>query len=185
MKNKKKYKIVEGNWNIEVDVPEIMYNRNIITYKSTYCSDKNTEIITAKATKTGFEFGCIMRNVELPEDIKRYKENIYRKDITEEQRRQYFKEYREARVPLTPIISYYDIRFGETIEDCTYIENQKNEKFLIGTNPGRKQKQQFINERKDFVFYETFDLTQYDITNELKLHIMFYDKAINLTLHKK
>ena len=138
------YKILEGNWEINVDVPEPMYNRNSITYKVLNCSDENIDIHTAKASDTGFEFGCTMYGVEIPEDIKRYKENISRKDITEEQRTEYLREYLESDVPLIPIISDYYPEIGETIENCTYIENEKKQKFKISTNPGRRQKFQFL-----------------------------------------
>lgn len=178
------YKVLEGDWEINIDVPEAMYNRSAITYKVISCSDENMDITTAKVSDTGFEFGCIMYDVEIPEEVKKYKENIARKDISEEQRKECLIEYLESDVPLTPIIADYYPELGETIENCTYIENENNQKFKISTNPGRKQRCQFINGESDYSFYETFDLTKYDITNELKLHIVFYDKVITVTLQK-
>ena len=126
-----------------------------------------------------------MYDVEIPEKIKKYKDNIARRDITEEQRKQYLIEYLEADVPLTPIITDYFPEIGETIENCTYIENENKHKFKVSSNPGRKQRSQFINGESDFTFYETFDLTKYDITNKLKLHIVFYDKVITVNLQRK
>ena len=93
-------------------------------------------------------------------------------------------QFWETDFPIDPVILYYDSNFGETIEDCTYIENEKNEKFLASTNPGRKQKQLFINDDKDFVFYETFDLTKYNTTNELNLHLVIYDTLTTIKLQK-
>ena len=178
------YKILEGDWEINIDVPETMYNRSSITYKLLNCSDENIDITTAKVSDTGFEFGCIMYNVEIPDEVKKYKDNIARKDISEEQRKKYLIEHLESDVPLTPIIADYYPEIGETIENCTYIENENNQKFRISTNPGRKQRCQFINGEADYSFYETFELTKYDITDKLKLHIVFYDKVITVILQK-
>lgn len=178
------YKILEGDWEFNIDVPEAMYNRSSITYKVINCSDENIDITTAKVSDTGFEFGCIMYNVEIPEEVKKYKENIARKDISAEQRKEYLIEYLESDVPLTPIIADYYPEIGETIENCTYIENENNQKFKISSNPGRKQRCQFLNGNLDYSFYETFDLTKYDVTNQLKLQIVFYDKVTTITLQK-
>lgn len=178
------YKILEGDWQIEVDTPEIMYNRTSITYNVVNCSDENIKINTAKVSDTGFEFGCTMHNIKLPEKVRKYKENISRKDISEEERTKIIQEYLESDIPLTPVSSYYDTNLGETIEKCTYIKNEKDEKFLISSNPGRKQRQDFINENSDFIIYETFDLTKYDTTDKLEIHLMFYDSLITINLEK-
>lgn len=122
-------KVLEGDWEINIEVPEKMYNRQAINYKVIECSDENV-------------------------------------------------------LAMTPINSNYNPDCGETIEDCTYIENQNHEKFLISTNLGRIQKEEFINDDTVFVLYETFDLTKYNITDELTVHLKFYDKSISVKLKK-
>lgn len=182
-------KILDGNWEIKINVPEKMYNRQSINYKVIECSDESVEVSTAKVTDTGFEFGCIIHNVEIPEEseqIKEYRKKLiedYNKATTEKEKRDIYDQYRGLELALPPINSFYDTFLGETIEDCTYIENQNNEKFLISSNPGRIQKGNFIN-NKTFDFYETFDLTKYDITDKLTMHIVLYNKVIMLKLQK-
>ena len=179
------YTILNGDWKIDIDVPEVMYNRNAITYKVQGCSDKNLNITTAKVSETGFELGGIMYNLEVPEEIKKYRENVAREDISIEEKLEYDREYASSNLPITPLVVDYFPEIGETIEACTYIENEKGQKFEVSSTPGRKQKQQLINGDTALNFYETFELTKYDITNKLKLHIVIYDKVIIVDLVKK
>lgn len=174
-------KTLVGNWKIEINVPEKMYNRNSMTYRVINCSNENIDVTTAKVTDTGFEFGCTIHNIKIPEEIQQYRKKFKEKgtkgfDV--------LMQFLETDFPIDPVILYYDSNFGETIEDCTYIANEKNKKFLTSTNPGRKQKQLFINDDKDVVFYETFDLTKYDATNELNLHLVVYDASTTIKLEK-
>lgn len=182
-------KILKGDWEINIDVPEEMYNRQSINYKVVECSNENIEISTAKVTNTGFEFGCVIHNIEVPDrtqEIQKYKQKLiddYNNATTQEEKEIIYDTYRGLTLPVSPINSFYDPVIGETIEDCTYIENQNKEKFLISYNPGRNQKGNFIN-NKDYDFYETFNLTKYDITDELTIHLVVYDKVIIIKLQK-
>lgn len=180
-------KIMEGNWEINIEIPEKMYNRKNISYKVVECSNDNVEVTTAKVSDTGFEFGCIIRNVELPEDLRKLKEEIKdvsNKKISDEEKEKLTLKYRESDLAMPPINSNYNLDRGETIEDCSYIENQNYEKFLISTNPGRIQKEEFISNDTTFVLYETFDLTKYNITDELTVHLKFYNESISVKLRR-
>ncbi len=180
-------KILEGNWEFNIDVPEKMYNRQKIAYKVLNCSDENVEVSTAQVSDTGFEFGCIIKNAELPDELKQLKEqieNLPKLNISEEEKEKLISKYMNSHLPLSPINSTYYPDLGETIEDCTYIENQKNQKFLLSRNPGRIQQEKFIDNGKTFILYETFDITKYDITDEVRVHLNFYYKQINIQLKK-
>ena len=59
--------ILTGEWNINVDVPEKMYNRQTVPYKVVRCSNEDFNITTAFVTDTGFEIGIIIDNMEKPE----------------------------------------------------------------------------------------------------------------------
>lgn len=180
-------KVIQGDWEINVEVPEKMYNRHSINYKVAECSDKNVEISTAKISDTGFEFGCIIKNVELSEELKKLREemkSLSTKSMSAEEREKIITRYMESELTLPPINSFYYPEFGETIEDCTYIENQNNEKFPISSNPGRAQKEEFFDNDTTFVLYETFDITKYNATDELRINLKFYDKIITAKLVK-
>lgn len=68
------YKL-NGNWKIELDVPEKMYNRTNEYYKVVSCSNKEFNIYTAMVTDTGFEIG-----IKIPSKNK--KESIIRMSKT-------------------------------------------------------------------------------------------------------
>lgn len=180
-------KILGGDWEINIEVPEKMYNRQTINYKVVECSDENIEISTAKVSDTGFEFGCTIKNVELPEELKLLREemkSLSEKALSDEEMKELALKYMESDFTTSPIKPNYNPNLGETIENCTYIENQNDEKFLISTNPGRLQKGELINDDTEYVLYETFDLTKYDITDELTVHLKFYDNSISIKLRK-
>ena len=49
--------VLNGNWNIELDIPEKMYNRVEGNYSVIKCENDNFDIYAAKLTETGFELG--------------------------------------------------------------------------------------------------------------------------------
>ncbi len=63
-----KYEL-EGAWEVEVDVPEKMYNRTTEYYKVISCDNKEFDIYNAIATDTGFEIGVIMPTDNKDESI--------------------------------------------------------------------------------------------------------------------
>lgn len=177
---------IKGYWNLSIDVPEKMYKRKDISYKVKSCSNNNIDVLTAKGSDTGFELHCILNNIEIPEKVREYRRSLkmyLNNEISYEKWQRIYVEYEQSDLSLPPIRSYYEPELGETIEDCTYIENEKGEKFLISDNPGRKQNKNFIDDNT-FNVYETFDLTKYDITNELKIHIVFYDNVYTIVIER-
>lgn len=59
--------IINGEWNLTVDVPEKMYIRSEENYKVVKCENKDFNVYTAKVSNTGFELGVIISNVKVPE----------------------------------------------------------------------------------------------------------------------
>lgn len=84
-----------GDWKIDLDIPEIMQNREDIEYKVVSCDNNHFNIISAIADETGFELELSINNVkevEYPialrnaEDIYKQKNNTdsYHIDLTRE-----------------------------------------------------------------------------------------------------
>lgn len=187
--------IISGDWSINVDVPAKMYNREDITYKVVNCTNNNFNITAALATETGFEIGIIINNIEKPpyylqlvnEEIR---EEINKGIITEEETNERRNEllrtpkYQNLLAQLDPI---QDTPCSElenmSIENTSYIENEKFEKFEKSLSPTRKQENNFIDNNK-FSYYETFELTKYDITDKLKLQIMFKEEPVIIELER-
>lgn len=71
-----KYKILDGNWNIELDVPEKFYNRECIVYTVTYCSEPTLDVtdMTVYNTGTRFEFNMETEPIYYESDSKEIKE---------------------------------------------------------------------------------------------------------------
>lgn len=70
---------LNGDWNVEVDVPENMYNRTNEYYKVVSCDNKDFNVYAAILTDTGFEIGVITptkkKNKSIISSINSYVEN--------------------------------------------------------------------------------------------------------------
>ncbi len=187
---------LKGNWNIDLDVPEKMYNRQSIAYKVVSCENSDFQVTNATLTDTGFEFGMIISNIKEPErpkilnDLeKEYTDgkidiNEYNRRINEEE------EIRKASEDYTlrqrhPVATYdWESKAGqENIEKVTYVENEKGEKFESTMSPSRRADGNFIDGNK-YSFYETFGLTTYTTTDKLKVRVLFKDKPYIVELEK-
>lgn len=72
---------------------------------------------------------------------------------------------------------------NKSIENVTYVENEKGEKFESTMSPSRRQDENFIDDNK-YSFYETFGLTTYTATDKLKVRVLFKDKPYIVELEK-
>lgn len=187
--------ILTGEWNINIDVPEKMYNRQTIPYKVASCSNNDFNITTAFATDTGFEIGIIIDNMEKPEDYLQIVDEEIEKEINEgkiteaeiDERRNILlrtSKYQDLIAQWKPIEDTPHIELeAENIEDTSYVENNKGEKFEKSLSPSRRQDANFIDGNK-FSYYETFELTKYEITDKLKVQIMFKGEPVIIELEK-
>lgn len=57
---------LQGNWEMHLEVPEVMYNRKNLSYKVISCDNDNFEVYETKLTDTYFEIGINIRNIEEP-----------------------------------------------------------------------------------------------------------------------
>lgn len=187
--------ILTGKWNINVDVPEKMYKRQTIPYKVVSCSNEDFNITTAFATDTGFEIGIIIENMEKPENYLQILNEEIKKEINEGKISETEREKRSNELLRTPkyqnLISQYkpiqdtphnELDIGD-IECTSYVENEEGEKFEKSLSPSRRQDANFIDRNK-FSYYETFQLTKYNMTDKLKMQIMFKGKPVIIELEK-
>lgn len=185
---------LKGTWNINLNVPKEMYNRKSISYKVVSCEHPDFQVTNATLTNTGFELGIIISNMprtEEPQILKELSEKTMRGEIsfdeyykkinTEEELVEANKQYFKEEHPIA--IVDWDNPGNENIENVTYVENEKGEKFESTLSPGRRQDANFIDGNK-FSFYETFGLTTYTATNKLKVRVMFKDKPYIIELEK-
>lgn len=187
--------IVKGNWSIDVDVPEKMYNRQSVSYKVVKNENPDFQITNATLYNTGFELGIIVSNIPKPEEpeiLKELNKKYYQdKSITTEEYnklintdKEISKAYFHYRLYQShPIVERDFWEEKEDIEKITYIENEEGQKFTAGMSPSRKQDGNFIDGNK-YSFYETFDLTKNDASDKLKVRVMYYDKPYIIELER-
>ena len=162
--------ILDGNWNISVDVPEQMYNRKSISYKVISCSNSNFDITTATLYDTRFEFGAVISNIEKPDENKLLDfeplSGTETSDVVEEHNNQLLKLLDEWR----PIQE-------------SYIVNQHGQKFEVSNSPSKRENGNFVENNK-FDYYTTFELTKYEATDTLTVTILFKDTPVIIELQK-
>ncbi len=190
--------IITGDWKINVDVPEKMYNRETNSYKVVSCSNKDFHITNAEATDTGFEIGIIIDNMKRPKSEtnwmfwldRKLKEELKEGVISEDEveTRKYeillsteFKEIYEQWNPIKDDKQKFGIKYN--IEDISFVENENGEKFVKSMSARRKQDNNFIDGNK-FSYYETYELTKYDCTDKLKFQIIFKGSPVIIELEK-
>lgn len=191
--NKSNYVYLSGSWNINLEVPEIMYNRSDNSYNIISCENKDFNVYTAKVTETGFEIGIKISNIEMPSPneelidsstgmpyIFNSREELLKVNSDKEFEKMYI-EYNNKCWPIrvngSPVANWLDHTDG-----C-YIENDKGEKFKCSNSPARKQNSEFLD-GNIYDFYETFDMTKFDATDKITAIIELYGKPYKIELEK-
>lgn len=186
-----------GNWTLNLEIPEVMYNRNEIQYKVVSCKNENFDIYQAKATETGFEIGLIISNYErpiYPEEFAQKTNEIMEKHKSygystkeeflalygDEKYEKLYAEYMEKRDPIKTS-GYGPLPWYEPTEGC-YIENSNGERFLVQSNVPYS-KSDFIDDNK-YEYYGVFEMTKYDTTDKVTLTIDFCGEPVEIELEK-
>ena len=196
---------LKGNWNIDLDVPEKMYNRSSESYKVVSCSNNDFNVYTSTVSDTGFEIGVIINNIEkaeYPEEIRRIQleiskkyENVFDQNSNKEfyeilSQSPYKEKYNEYLAKKDPI-NYAGIQYSEITEDglryeegnISYVENLNGEQFKCTMSPSRKANSEWLDGNR-YDFYETFGMTKYDSTDKIKVVLYYYGEPVTIELEK-
>lgn len=197
--------ILNGNWNIELDIPDKMYNTVEGNYSVIKCENDNFDIYAAKLTETGFELGLKINGLENPEypkeldeEEKRFYESVRanQKDgtiprSTEEAKTNFYNEspykdlyvnYYTKHFPTSIKAVRFYIPWIEETEGC-YIQTSDGNKFYISESGCAKQRNSF-NEDNSYEFYNKFDMTQYDATDNITAVIELYGLPVKIWLKR-
>lgn len=129
-----------GDWNLEVDVPEEMYKREVIVYKVKSCNDKDTIVDNATLSNTAFK-------ISIP--------------ITTTDKIDYKALYdRENRKSIYDLIALQK----------EYVETSDGKRFET-SNDGNNHYRGAQGEEKITDYAQTFNLTKFDATDLLTVHI--------------
>jgi len=139
----KERKTYEGNWKFELDVPEEFYNRETVIYKAKNCSEEIIDISSIQATLSNTAF-----KIFIPE---------IRTD----------KIDYDLLHTSTPKSIYDKIALQKE-----YVETSDSKKFEIaGRSDGDGGYSLPSGDSRIVNYYQTFNLTKYDATDEITVHI--------------
>lgn len=153
-----------GEWNFSIDLPEKMYNRKVKLYNET---DENTEDISiVKAEVSNTE-----TRIEL---TTKWGEPVYTDEDSEEEKRRKIDEVFNKNHSIKEIL----------IKD-EYIENSNGERFypVINSNDDNGGYNQMLD--GTLRYWQTFNLTEYNATDTLKLVLNKQGKIIEINLKNK
>ena len=180
---------IQGDWKIELDVPEKMYNRTSETYRVVNCGNENFEIYSSRVSDTGFEIGVIINNIERPEYPEELKEILRNNEawVDEILQPPYLDLYVDFTKKNNPInLDGKNLMLPRDLRDqgepC-FVENSNGQKFECTFSPSRRSKNKWLEGNK-FDFYETFGMTKYDATDTIKVVLNYYGEPVTIELEK-
>lgn len=166
LKNKNFYEktVIEGDWNITVDLPEEMYNREEMIYSVKTCSKDNIIVTKAQISNTGMK-------IEL---ITKWGEPVYTEEDSEEEKERKKEEFFNNNHSVQNILIKNE-----------YVENDDGERFypVVNSSDGNGGHNQMLN---GFLrYWQTFNLTKYNATDTLKVVLEKQGEIIEIELQNK
>ncbi len=149
---------LKGKWNIEVELPEELYNRKNLIYSVKDNSDKNNNVILKEATGTYTEM-----HIELT--IKKFR-----------------KGYKPTEKELERLLNEISNTFEEDI--IATLENQDGKIFETAISNKEGANGRTYHSNGDVTCYYTFPITRNEYTNILKLNLTIRDKKVTINLSK-
>lgn len=149
---------LKGKWNIEVDLPEVFYNRKNLIYSVKDKSDKKSNVILKEATGTYTEM-----HIELT-----------------------IKKFRKGYKPTEKELDGFLNEILNTSEEdiIATLENQNGKIFEIVTLNKEGGNGRTYHSNGDVTCYFTFPITRNEYTNILKLNLTIKDKKTTINLSK-
>ena len=144
--------IMNGDWNIELDVPEKFYNRESTIYTVKSVNDNTVNITDASVYDTCMKFAFNtfaepLYNENDPDDVK---------DKKHEERLAWMWELTKA---------------GKNMAEDEYVENSNGKIFYPTRSSDVDTRVDYLYDGK-ISYLQTFNLTKYDMTDNLKVHLI-------------
>lgn len=148
--------VVTGDWNIELDIPEKFYNRDSVIYTVKNCNDESINVTDASVYDTGmkFEFSTSVNPV--------YNENDS-EEIISKKKEELHKWHMNLVSSLSNIVSE------------EYIENNNGDKFYPSESNSEQAGTDYGVDGQ-IKHWQTFNLTKYDMTDNMRIHFMLNTK---------
>lgn len=155
---------IEGSWDLEVDLPKTMYNRETIVYSAKDCSRDDIIVTKAQVSNTAMK-------IEL---VTRWGNPVYTARDSEEEKNRKIEEFFNNTHSVRNIIIKNE-----------YVENDKGEKFypVKSSSDGNEGYNQMFSGM--LRHWQTFDLTEYNSTDTLKVNFELNGEQIEIELERK
>lgn len=146
--NKNIIETIEGNWIINVDLPEEFYNRESFIYEINECNVEDIVLSKAIVSKTGMKIALETK----------WGNPVYNESDNEEQKNKKIKQWLNRDNLLEEI--------SILLVDNEYVENSKGEKFFTAQSSDNDGG---YTQSPDgtFIYHQTFNLTSFDSTDKL------------------
>lgn len=181
---------IKGNWNFKVDVPEKMYNRQNIIYTQKSTTNKDFNVQSAVVYNTGMEIGMKFKaekqkslkdiESELSEELEFY----WSLDKDDELRTIDIANFLENKIRENP---EYQKQMEEQMtkwEYEKYLTNSKGQRFDFTVGP-RENGSASIDDEGFMTSNCVFDLTTFDATDEITLHIDYKGNKADIILERR
>lgn len=180
---------IKGNWEFKVDVPEKMYNRQTVTYIQKSTSNNDFNVTSATLYNTGIEIGMKFK-AEKQKDFKDIYSSIspelafyWTLDEDDELRNIDILNYFENKARSNPEYQELSKNEMEKWNFEKYLTNSKGERFEFSVGP-RANGSATIDENGIMTSTCMFDLTQYDATDQITLHLEYKGNKADIVLQK-
>ena len=164
---------VNGNWKLELDVPQAFYERSSIIYRVNDSNCEEIKLNEFSVYNTGTKIELSTQFDTQRDDISQILEQY--KDESDEVIQAKLMEYAQANVN-----QIQDNNKLNSIQN-EYIENEKGEKFYLQESVDEKRGI-FDNETGIFEYFASFELTKYDVTDKLFLNFEFNGEKVKIEL---
>lgn len=180
---------IKGNWDFKVDVPEKMYNRQSVSYIQKETNNKDFNVTSATLFNTGIEIA-----MKFKAEKQTSQKDIYSSispeiafywtlDKDDELRSLDILNYLENKVRSNPEYQELSKKEFEKWKFDKYITNSKGERFDFTVGP-RENGSAYIDDNGIMTSTCMFDLTQYDATDEITLHLEYKGNKADIVLQK-
>lgn len=181
---------IRGDWNFKVDVPEKMYTRENISYQQKSTSNPDFNVQSAVVYNTGMEIGMKfkaekqMSMKEIGASVSEELEFYWTLDENDELRTIDILNYIENKARANPEYQKLLEQSLERWEYEKYVTNSKGERFDFTMGP-RENGGASIDEEGIMTATCVFDLTAYDATDEITLHLDYKGNKADIILERR
>lgn len=180
---------IKGDWNFKVDVPAKMYNRQNTIYKQKSTTNQDFNVQSAVLYHTGMEIGMkfkaekLLNNQEIASMFSPELAFYYTLDEKDALKSIDLLNYLENKERSNPKYQELSKKEREKWEFEKYLTNSKGERFEFTMGP-RENGSAYIDEDGIMTSTCMFDLTNYDATDEVTLHLAYKGTKAEIVLEK-